>query len=152
RDTAIRRAMAMREAAVAQAQADQERVVAQTASETKQAEATRDLEVKRAEYEASVRTQRATAEKAYDIAANQAQQKVIAEQVRIAAVGCRVPGVLAGRGSGQVHYGHARGGARAVAVAGGGGQDHGRQYWRRFAERWRVTDNRRSGQDGGAGA
>jgi flotillin len=30
-----------------------------------------------------VRTQRAAAEKAYDIAANQAQQKVIAEQVRI---------------------------------------------------------------------
>jgi flotillin len=83
RDTAIRRAMAMREAAVAQAQADQERVIAQTASETKQAEATRDLEVKKAEYEASVRTQRATAEKAYDIAANQAQQKVVAEQVRI---------------------------------------------------------------------
>src|SRR5262252_918878 len=83
RDTAIRRAMAMREAAVAQAQADQERVIAQTASETKQAEATRDLEVKKAEYEASVRTQRATAEKAYDIAANAAQQKVVAEQVRI---------------------------------------------------------------------
>jgi len=83
RDTAIRRAMAMREAAVAQAAADQERVIAQTASETKQAEATRDLEVKRAEYEASVRTQKALAEKAYDISANQAQQKVIAEQVRI---------------------------------------------------------------------
>jgi flotillin len=83
RDTAIRRAMAMREAAIAQAQADQERVIAQTASEAKQAEATRDLEVKRAEYEAAVRQQRATAEKAYDIAANQAQQKVIAEQVRI---------------------------------------------------------------------
>jgi len=83
RDTAIRRAMATREAAVAQAQADQERVIAQTASETKQAEATRDLEVKRAEYDAMVRTQRATAEKAYDIASNQAQQKVIAEHVRI---------------------------------------------------------------------
>jgi flotillin len=83
RDTAIRRAMAMREAAVAQAQADQERVIAQTASETKQAEATRDLEMKRADYDASVRTQRAAAEKAYDISANQAQQKVIAEQVRI---------------------------------------------------------------------
>jgi flotillin len=83
RDTAIRRAMAMREAAVAQAAADQERVIAQTASETKQAEATRDLEMKRADYDASVRTQRAVAEKAYDIAANQAQQKVIAEQVRI---------------------------------------------------------------------
>jgi flotillin len=83
RDTAIRRAMAMREAAVAQAAADQERVIAQTASETKQAEATRDLEVKRAEYEAAVRQQRALAEKAYDIAANQAQQKVVAELVRI---------------------------------------------------------------------
>ena len=83
RDTAIRRAMAVREAAVAQAQADQERVIAQTASETKQAEATRDLEVKRAEYEAAVRQQRAIAEKAYDIASNQAQQKVIAEHVRI---------------------------------------------------------------------
>jgi flotillin len=83
RDTAIRRAMAMREAAVAQAAADQERVIAQTASQTKQAEATRDLEVKRAEYEASVRTQKALAEKAYDISSNQAQQRVIAEQVRI---------------------------------------------------------------------
>src|SRR4029450_3729512 len=79
RDTAIRRAMAMREAAVAQAAADQERVIAQTASEAKQAEATRDLEGKRAEYEASVRQQRAVAEKAYDISANQAQQKVVAE-------------------------------------------------------------------------
>jgi flotillin len=83
RDTAIRRAMAMREAAVAQAAADQERVIAQTASETKQAESNRDLDVKRAEYDASVREQRALAEKAYEIAANQAQQKVVAEQVRI---------------------------------------------------------------------
>src|ERR687885_261970 len=49
----------------------------------KKVEATRDLEVKKAEYEASVRQQRALAEKAYDIAANQAQQKVVAEQVRI---------------------------------------------------------------------
>jgi flotillin len=72
-----------REAAIAQAQADQERVIAQTASQAKQAEATRDLEVKRAQYEASVRQQTALAEKAYDIAANQAQQQVIAEQVRI---------------------------------------------------------------------
>jgi flotillin len=83
RDTAIQRAMAMREAAVAQAAADQERVIAQTASETKQAEANRDLEVKRAQYEASVREQRALAEKAYDISANQAQQRVVAELVRI---------------------------------------------------------------------
>src|SRR5919202_651413 len=72
-----------READIAQAQADQERVIAQTASEARQAEATRDLEVKRAEYEAAVRQQKAVAEKAYDIAANQAQQKVVAEQVRI---------------------------------------------------------------------
>ena len=83
RDTAIRRAMAQREAAIAQAQADQERVIAQTASEAKQAEARRDLEVKKAEYDAAIRQQRAIAEKAYDIAANQAQQKVVAEQVRI---------------------------------------------------------------------
>src|SRR5216683_3705316 len=83
RDTAIQRAMAMREAAVAQAAADQERVIAQTASEAKQAEATRDLEVKKAEYDAAVRQQRALAEKAYEISSNQAQQKVVAEQVRI---------------------------------------------------------------------
>src|SRR5712692_2869608 len=72
-----------REAAVAQAAADQERVIAQTASESRQAEATRDLEVKKAEYDAKIREQRALAEKAYEISANQAQQKVIAEQVRI---------------------------------------------------------------------
>src|SRR5215218_102744 len=83
RDTAIRRAMASRESSVALAQADQERVIAQTASETRQAEATRDLEVKRADYDAAVRRQRATAEKAYDIAANESQQQVIAAEVRI---------------------------------------------------------------------
>src|SRR5712691_6190678 len=83
RDTAIRRAMAMREAAVAQAAADQERVIAQTVSESRQAEATRDLEVKKAEYDAKIREQRALAEKAYDISSNQAQQRVVAEQVRI---------------------------------------------------------------------
>lgn len=83
RDTAIRRAMAAREAAIAQAQADQERVIAQTASQMRQAEALRDLEVKKAEYEATIRQQRALAEKAYDIAANQAQQNVVAEEVRI---------------------------------------------------------------------
>jgi flotillin len=83
RDTAIKRAQAAREAAIAQAAADQERVIAQTASETRQAEATRDLEVKRAEYETAVNSQRAIAEKAYEIAANQQQQQVIAEQVRI---------------------------------------------------------------------
>ncbi|HET7034172.1 MAG TPA: SPFH domain-containing protein [Thermomicrobiaceae bacterium] len=83
RDTAIKRAMAAREAAIAQAQADQERVIAETASQTKQAEATRDLELKRAEYDAAVRRERAIAEKAQDIAANQAQQQVVAEQVKV---------------------------------------------------------------------
>jgi flotillin len=83
RDTAIRRAMASREAAVAQAQADQERIIAQTASETRQAEAQRDLDLKRASYEAQVRRERALAEKAYDIAANQAQQQVVTEQVKV---------------------------------------------------------------------
>jgi flotillin len=83
RDTAIKRAMALRESSIAQAEADQERVIAQTASETRQAEAQRDLEIKKAEYDAGVRRERALAEKAYDIAANQAQQKVIAEQIKI---------------------------------------------------------------------
>lgn len=83
RDIQIRRAETAREASIAQAAADQERVLAQSISETRQAEAQRDLNMKRAEYDAKVNEQRALAEKAYDIAANQAQQKVIAEQVRI---------------------------------------------------------------------
>ncbi len=83
RDTTIKRAQATREAAIAQAAADQERVVAQTASEAKQAEAKRDLDLKRAEYEASVKTQQAATDKAYEISGNQAQQQVVAEQVRI---------------------------------------------------------------------
>lgn len=86
RDIKIRRAETLREASVAQASADQERVLAQSISETAQAEAQRDLNTKKAEYEAKVNEQKALAEKAYDIAANQAQQKVIAEQVRIAQV------------------------------------------------------------------
>ena len=76
RDTAIRRAMAMREAAVAQAagrpgaghRADRLR-------DASRPKPTRDLEVKKAEYEAAVRQQRAMAEKAYDIASNQASRR-----------------------------------------------------------------------------
>ncbi len=83
RDTAIKRALAMREAAVNQAQADQDRVLAETASAAKQAEAQRDLEMKRADYMASVRKQQAMADKTYDIQANVMQQQVAAEQVRI---------------------------------------------------------------------
>ena len=84
RDIQIRRAETAREASIAQAAADQERVLAQSISETRQAEAQRDLNMRKAEYDAKVNEQRALAEKAYDIAANQAQQKVVAEQVRIA--------------------------------------------------------------------
>ena len=83
RDTTIKRAQAVREAAIAQAAADQERVIAQTASEAKQAEAKRDLDLKRATYEATVKAQQASTDKAYDISANQAQQQVVAEQVKI---------------------------------------------------------------------
>jgi flotillin len=83
RDTAIKRAQAMRESAIAQAGADQERVLAQTMSQTKQAEAVRDLDLKRAEYESTVKAQQATTDKSYEIQANIAQQRVIAEQVRI---------------------------------------------------------------------
>src|SRR5579862_8142151 len=50
RDTAIKRAIALRESAVAKAQADQERVTAETASMARQAEAQRDLDVKKATY------------------------------------------------------------------------------------------------------
>lgn len=83
RDTAIKRAQALRESAIAQAQADQERVIAQAASETRQAEAQRDFQTNKADYEATVRRQQAISEKAYDISANQAQQQVVAEQVKI---------------------------------------------------------------------
>jgi flotillin len=83
RDTAIKRAVYMREAAQAKAQADMERVQAETASAAKQAEAIRDLEMKKADYQAAVSRQKATADKAYDIQANIMQQQVIAEQVRV---------------------------------------------------------------------
>lgn len=83
RDTAIKRAQALRESSIAQAQADQERVIAQTASETRQAEAQRDLEIKKAEYDTMIRRERAIAEKSYEISSNQAQQQVVAEQIKI---------------------------------------------------------------------
>lgn len=83
RDTAIKRAIYLREAAQAKAIADQERVQAETASAAKQAESIRDLEVKKADYAATVSRQKAQADKAYDIQANVMQQQVMAEQVRI---------------------------------------------------------------------
>lgn len=83
RDTAIKRALYMREAAQATAQADMETVQAQTASSTKQAEAVRDLEVKKAEYAATVSTQKASADKAYDIQNNIMEQQATSERVKI---------------------------------------------------------------------
>src|SRR5438067_9926851 len=83
RDTAIKRALAMRESAVAKAQADQERVLAETLSLAKQAEAQRDLEIKKAQYQELTKRQQAQADKAYDIQTNIMQQQVIAESVKV---------------------------------------------------------------------
>lgn len=83
RDTAIRRADALRAAAVAKAQADQERVLAEALSLAAQAEAQRDLEIKRAQYVETIKRQQAQADKSYDIQANIMQQQVTAEAVRI---------------------------------------------------------------------
>jgi flotillin len=83
RDTAIKRAIALREAAIAKAQADQERVAAETASLARQAEAQRDLEVKKASYNELVKRQQAQADKAYEIQSNVMQQQVIAESVKV---------------------------------------------------------------------
>ena len=83
RDTAIKRALAIREAAIARAQADQERVQAETVSLAKQAEAQRDLEVKKAQFLETTKRQQAQADKAYDIQTNIMQQQVVAEQVKV---------------------------------------------------------------------
>ncbi len=83
RDTAIRRAIALREAAVAKASADQERVLAETMSMAKQAEAQRDLDIQKATFEEQSRRQQAQADKAYELQTNVMQQKVIAEQVKV---------------------------------------------------------------------
>jgi len=83
RDTAIKRAIALRESAVAKAQADQERVTAETASMARQAEAQRDLDVKKATYNELVKRQQAQADKAYEIQTNVMQQQVIVESVKV---------------------------------------------------------------------
>ena len=83
RDTAIRRADAMRAAAVAKAKADQERVQAETLSLAAQAEAQRDLDIKKAQYLETVKRQQAQADKAYEIQGNIMQQQVAAEAVKI---------------------------------------------------------------------
>ncbi|MGH9607259.1 MAG: flotillin family protein [Terracidiphilus sp.] len=83
RDTAIQRAVALRESAVAKAQADQDRVIAETASQTRQAEAQRDLDIKKAEYSEQSRRQQAQADKAYELQTNIMLQQVTAEQVKV---------------------------------------------------------------------
>src|SRR6201994_450610 len=83
RDTAIRRAIALREAAVAKAAADQERVLAETQSLAKQAEAQRDLDIQKAQFAEQSRKQQAQADKAYELQTNVMQQQVIAEQVKV---------------------------------------------------------------------
>src|ERR1700744_4853147 len=83
RDTAIKRAISLRESATATAKADQERVAAATASPARQVEAQRDLEVKKATYAELVKRQQAQADKAYEIQTNVMQQQVIAESVKV---------------------------------------------------------------------
>src|SRR5579875_3329525 len=83
RDTAIRRAIALREAAVAKAAADQERVLAETMSLAKQAEAQRDLDVQKVQFAEVAKRQQANADKAYELQTNVMQQQVIAEQVKV---------------------------------------------------------------------
>jgi flotillin len=83
RDTAIKRAEAVRAAAVAKAEADKQRVTAEALSMASQAEATRDLEIKKATYLETVKRQQAQADKAYEIQSNVMQQQVVAEAVRV---------------------------------------------------------------------
>jgi flotillin len=83
RDTAIRRANALRESAVAKAAADQERVLAETQSLAKQAEAQRDLDIQKAQFAEQSRRQQAQADKAYEIQTNIMQQQVTAELVKV---------------------------------------------------------------------
>src|SRR6201993_3894974 len=83
RDTAIRRATALREWAVAKAAADQERVLAETLSLAKQAEAQRDLDIQKAQFAEQSRRQQAQADKAYEIQTNIMQQQVTAELVKV---------------------------------------------------------------------
>src|SRR5262250_2343112 len=83
RDTAIRRAVALREAAVAKASADQERVLAETLSLAKQAEAQRDLDIQKAQFTEAAKRQQAQADKSYELQTNVMQQKVVAEQVKV---------------------------------------------------------------------
>src|SRR6266516_3764816 len=86
RDTQIQQANASREAAVARASADQERVKAEAESLALQAESQRNLSLKKAAFDAEVKKQQASADKAYDIQSNIAQQQVVTEAIRVTEV------------------------------------------------------------------
>jgi len=86
RDTQIQQANASREAAVSKSLADQERVKAEAESLALQAQSQRNLSLKRAEFDAEVKKQQATADKAYDIQSNVAQQQVVTEAIRVTEV------------------------------------------------------------------
>src|SRR5947209_3384655 len=86
RDTQIQQANAQREAAVSKSLADQERVKAEAESLALQAQSQRNLSLKRAEFDAEVKKQQATADKAYDIQSNVAQQQVVTEAIRVTEV------------------------------------------------------------------
>ncbi len=83
KETAIKRAQAIRDASIAKADADLKRVEAETASQAKQADAQRDLEIKKAQYQEGIKRQQAQADKAYEIQANVMQQQVVAESVKV---------------------------------------------------------------------
>ena len=83
RDTAIKRAEALREAAIKKAEADQQRVLAETLSLAEQAKAQNELDVKRAQLMATTKREEAQADKAYEIQTQMMQQQVIAESVRV---------------------------------------------------------------------
>src|SRR5437667_5917696 len=86
RDTQIQQANASREAAVSKSLADQERVKAEAESLALQAQSQRNLSLKRAEFDAEVKKQQATADKAYDIQSNVAQQQVVTEAIKVTEV------------------------------------------------------------------
>ncbi|HEX7832524.1 MAG TPA: SPFH domain-containing protein [Thermoanaerobaculia bacterium] len=83
RDTAIKRAEALREAAIKKAEADQQRVLAEALSLAAQASAQNDLDVKRAQLKALTKREEAQADKSYEIQSKIMEQQVVVENVRI---------------------------------------------------------------------
>ncbi|MEO8380191.1 MAG: SPFH domain-containing protein [Acidobacteriota bacterium] len=83
RDTAIKRAEALREAAVRKSEADQQRVLAEALSLAAQAAAQNDLDVKRAQLKALTKREEAQADKAYEIQSRIMEQQVMVESVRV---------------------------------------------------------------------